>query len=175
MTAITLTYDAPGFDHSESYFRDTAGALKRLWGEVPRSVISRRTTVEARPSAYTELFDRVDAFRELPEGWDSYGASTIEDTAVAETRKLLVALEVALAAEPEGGAPCFLGPIADGGIQLEWQSADRILEITIGPDGGLRYLHDRGRSSTSQRFGSGGLHSIRDAIRFVARILESWA
>jgi hypothetical protein len=155
MTAISLTHDAPGFDLSESYFRDTAGALRRFWKDVPRSVIARRATVEARPSAYTELLERVDAFRDLPESWDSYGASRIENAAIATTKKLLVALEVELEHEQEGGAPCFAGPVADGGVQLEWQSADRLLEVTVGPDGSLRYLLDYGRSALSPRFRSG--------------------
>lgn len=174
MTAIALTYETPRFELKESYFRDTADILKRLWRDVPSSVSAKRTTVEVRPSPYTDLLDRLDGLLGLPENWDSYGASRIENAAVATAKKLLIALEVELESEPEGGAPCFLGPVSDGGIQLEWQSANRLLEVTVGPDGGLRYLIDSGRNEAPPRFRSGPLRSIGEAIRVVFDSLLSW-
>jgi len=174
MTAVALTHDAPGIDLNERYFRSSAGSLRRLWHDVPASVSPSRTTIDIRPNPYTSVLDRLESFLELPESWDSYGAVPISPAAVAATRNLLVALEVELARHPDSGVPSLVGPVPDGGTQLEWQSAGRLLEITVGPDGGLRSLLDRGRDDSPPRFRSRALRSIPEAIRIVSETLQSW-
>lgn len=67
---------------------------------------------------------------ELNAGWDGEGAEPLSQRAVAEAALLAVEID-----ERFRIFPCFVSPIPDGGVQIEWENAARRLEVMIAPDG----------------------------------------
>lgn len=59
----------------------------------------------------------VDKLRQLPAGWDSYGAPQISERAIATAKSLLYT------------------PMSDGGVQIELHAGGGEVEVTIRPDG----------------------------------------
>lgn len=87
---------------------------------------------------------------QLPSNWDSYGAEPPSSQAITIAQQMLTVIYGRLAARPECSVqPTFIAPLADGGIQLEWNFASTEFAIQISPTGELGYLlvtHDkRGR------------------------------
>lgn len=81
---------------------------------------------------------------QLPGNWDSYGSLPIQPPAYFGALWLLLVLNDTAVSAPH------IGPVSDGGIQLEWQLAGRELELEILPDGTIGYLsvNDRGEIET---------------------------
>lgn len=73
---------------------------------------------------------RLQHLAQLEAGWDGYEAKPLSPVAVASAA--LTAYSVLTA---YGEAPNFIAPIPDGGVQVEWDSAQSALELTIAPDG----------------------------------------
>lgn len=69
-----------------------------------------------------EWRDRLDAFRTLAPGWDSYGGAPIT-TAALNTAAVILA-------NPGTPIPC-----SDGGVQIEWHTSRVNAEIVIQPNG----------------------------------------
>ncbi len=65
----------------------------------------------------------------LPRGWDSYGAPSVDVTAVAAALKLL-----AQTMRPQTPPPSVV-PTSSGGVQLEWHTRGIDLEIEINRRG----------------------------------------
>lgn len=85
----------------------------------------------------------------LGPGWDSYGAEPISRLAVQRARQFLLALRRSLAHEVgEVFLPVNIAPIADGGIQLEWQGPDSALEVEVTAEGRLAYFLVQGAGSS---------------------------
>lgn len=70
----------------------------------------------------------------LPQGWDSYGSPP--PTAVAVERAIRVVLETT---QQIFFLPRIV-PVPGGGVQLEWSSGQRELEIEIDDNGFVEYL-----------------------------------
>lgn len=111
------------------------------------------------------LEQRLEQLRQLPEGWDSYGASKISQRAIEKAKELLDRT-----LRP-GDLPLpFLCPIADGGVGLEWRTKHgRELLCEISPDGSVSYLlvvpHDGGEKEIEGRVRSlGELDSIVEQL-----------
>lgn len=71
--------------------------------------------------AVVPLLARLDSFRNLEPGWDSYGAQPIDPRAIAKAQELLNSLTVV--------------PTACGGVQVEASAEGVEIEEEIGPDG----------------------------------------
>jgi len=107
-------------------------------------------TVVTPPSV---LRERLDHFRELKPGWDSYGAQPIAPEAIDKAEALL---RLVYAASDAGIEPPLIAPCADGGVQFEWQSPSG-KELTLGiPPAGtpidflLEDPHAEGIESTTE-------------------------
>ena len=67
---------------------------------------------------------------ELPEGWDSYGASTVTDEAIAGAVDVLKRLQLHVEApQPD------VVPGSSGSVQLEWHRSGADVEIHISSAG----------------------------------------
>lgn len=89
------------------------------------------------------LYPTLSHFQEmlqLPEGWDSYGASLISDEAIAEAADVLVRLKLPL----ETPEPSVV-PGSSGSVQLEWHRCGADVEIHISSAGdATAFLSDEG-------------------------------
>lgn len=95
----------------------------------------------ARPSSdraalrqsYPEVAERMDYLADLEPDWDGYGARRISPAAINKCVRLLKA--IAPDFYSRAGQP-FIAPMADGGIELEWESVhDRELMLVVPSDG----------------------------------------
>lgn len=79
---------------------------------------------------FEKELQRLRELAQLKSGWDGFAANPLSSLAVASA--VLAAFEVL---STYGEAPNFIAPIPDGGVQVEWESGESALELTIGPDG----------------------------------------
>ena len=89
------------------------------------------------------LYPTLSSFQELlqlPEDWDSYGASLITDEAIAGAAEVLVGLHPPLEApQPD------VVPGSSGSVQLEWHRSGADVEIHISSAGHVTaFLFDSG-------------------------------
>jgi hypothetical protein len=81
-----------------------------------------------------EALSALERLRLLRENWDSYGSPPIAEPAVSSSRLLLLSLARNRLPAPD------IRPVAGGGLQLEWRTPTRELEIGILPDGRCEFL-----------------------------------
>lgn len=77
---------------------------------------------------------RIGELERLDENWDGYGSPRLKPTALARAVRLLILSDAHDAPLP------FIGPVSGGGIQIEWSTATRELELEILPNGTLEYV-----------------------------------
>ena len=103
------------------------------------SVLEFRITGEEPKWLYPTL-SHFQELLQLPEGWDSYGASLISEEAIAGAADVLVQLKLPLEA-PE---PSVV-PGSSGSVQLEWHRYGADVEIHISSAGdATAFLSDEG-------------------------------
>jgi len=68
--------------------------------------------------------------RDLPPGWDSYGAHRVQEGAVHSAFEILWAI----ADDPQLPQPSIV-PTSAGGLQIEWHRPGVDLELEIAPNG----------------------------------------
>ena len=97
-------------------------------------VVARIEKPKFLPSA---LEQRLEEFKQLTEGWDSYGSLQISHTAVEGTKAVITQ-----ALSDEIGLPApFVAPTSPGGIGLEWKlESGKELLLEISPTGDMSYL-----------------------------------
>jgi hypothetical protein len=91
----------------------------------------------ASQQTYTSLMyahRTVESLAGLPLDWDSHGSPPVQPLAIRSAKELL------LLAGTEGIAEPTVIPLSGGGIDLEWSSPARSLEIIIYPDGRFEYV-----------------------------------
>ena len=98
------------------------------------SQLSRVLLLYYAELAFLASLRRIAELKRLPEDWDSYGSPRIQQLAVQR------AVEVVSAVAMEDVRPPQIVPVSGGGLQIEWTSANRELEIEILPDGSIEYL-----------------------------------
>jgi len=110
------------------------------------------------------VFNKIAAFRHLPQGWDSYRAPQIDLATQAVAMRIVKLLWQFLGTVlPEP----FVAPCSDGGILLEWELPKREISVTIGQGGtDLEYLVSEKATDTIVQEGT-----TRDVGSLVTRIL----
>ena len=90
-------------------------------------------------TSYPELAERLEYLSSLEPNWDGYGSMAITVVAASKCTRLLIAIDRHIYSE--AGEP-FLAPMADGGLELEWECmCRRELMVVIPPEGTpVRYL-----------------------------------
>ena len=84
------------------------------------------------PALPKELSDRLDHLADLPQNWDSYGASPINPKVIQRVRAILREI---LALGGEDIPLPFVAPAGDGGLELEWTSlSGEELMLELSPE-----------------------------------------
>ncbi len=73
--------------------------------------------------------DTFDMFVGLKEDWDSYGGIPITPEAITTAKQIIADAGKCIDAE--------VGPLPNGGIDIEWEIGDRALLIEVSPSGGV--------------------------------------
>lgn len=73
----------------------------------------------------------------LPRGWDSDDSPAVTSEASGQAIRLLMKVAHQPLPRPHVGA------VPGGGLQMEWTSGDRCLELEVLPDGGVQFLQVR--------------------------------
>jgi hypothetical protein len=107
---------------------------------LPLDLVSSDMPEPVRQRAQSVL-NRLREFARLEPDWDGYGAARVSKTALARAKKFFLdaVYEHVSSAGPEA-VPSFVAPIADGGVQLEWERPGVRLEIEISAQGVVSYL-----------------------------------
>ena len=115
----------------------TTAAPSLLTDEIKRSVKLRLRKTSLHFTVPSEepkwFYPTLSCFQELlqlPEGWDSYDACIITDSAIAGAAEMLVRLPLPLEASPPSVVPG-----SSGSVQLEWHEGDADVEIHVSPRG----------------------------------------
>ncbi len=69
-----------------------------------------------------------------PPDWDDAGAATIASDTILRAKELVQRVYRSVQQGDEA-EPFSIGPIPNGGIQIEWRGHTRTLEVEIRPDG----------------------------------------
>lgn len=86
--------------------------------------------VEADPTGgVSRAIVKLNQLSELKDNWDSYGAKPIERNAVLMALNLIRVIH-----NPQVPEPTIV-PLASGGIQFEWHTAQKDLEVSLSPNG----------------------------------------
>jgi hypothetical protein len=89
------------------------------------------------PAVLRPTLKRLAQLEALERDWDSYGG--LPPCARSLTMAQSIMVRMAKRFE-ERGVPAEVMPIADGGIQLEWQGRSGALALNAAPDGSWSYL-----------------------------------
>ena len=103
---------------------------------------------EALRKSHPKVVERIEYLAGLEPDWDGYSAKAVSRAAVKKCLRLLNTIDRELFSEI--GEP-FVAPMADGGLELEWEMARKTeIMLAIQPDGKMvRYVltrFDQGRA-----------------------------
>jgi hypothetical protein len=100
-------------------------------------LVAARGRVAVSSSLALGVF-RLQQHRELPAGWDTYGAEPIREAAIRQVRRILHALSLQLPGRLTVSLHIF--PMRDGGVQIDADRPGRAMEIEVHSDGLASYL-----------------------------------
>lgn len=109
----------PGYETLSAWHQPSRA---RQFQTLTATTVTELTTPELT-SAFRELW----ALKSLQENWNSYGSASIAQSALQSAHRLL-----GIAGELRS-LPDAIVPTARGGVQFEWKTADRELEIEVTP------------------------------------------
>jgi hypothetical protein len=82
-----------------------------------------------------EVSEQIQAIADLPDNWDSYGASRANAQILKSAHGLIRALSCV-----EGVSKPHINPTPDGGIQFEWESRSKYFEVEVVAERAARFL-----------------------------------
>jgi hypothetical protein len=85
-----------------------------------------------------KVLEQLAAIRRLPQGWDSHGGDPPETRIVDDAETLLKRL----CRESPGWSAPHVHPTRSGGVQFEWESANRYFEIEVAADATHFFFQD---------------------------------
>ena len=116
---------------------------------------------------------RLDELAQLEPDWNSYGAAAMSPRAIKIAREFLKSVAKRLVDKVgERVRPYVVVPLADGGVQIEWRSPERDLEVEIGPDGTLGYLLIE-RIGAEEKFNEADAVPEEEVLHIVSKVLMS--
>lgn len=111
------------------YFFSFANSLKTFTDEIEERV-TQQIIYEQRHTNPSTLFpnweQQLEQLKQLPVGWDSYGASPVSNLAIDKAKSILSVAEAMGIAQLS-----FIVPCPDGGIQLEWDFEGKEIVLVI--------------------------------------------
>jgi hypothetical protein len=110
------------------------------------------STIGGTVPPIAEAFKRLDAIKELPFNWDSYGSAPPSNTAVDAAHNLI--WKAYLASLHDSGekpaVPYVVLPLSGGGVQVEWRGVAGAIEVEISSEGVFGYLLARGTAPSRE-------------------------
>jgi hypothetical protein len=85
---------------------------------------------------FLEAVRTISGLMHLPPNWDSYGSPRIQEATVRRAVQVLYIVEKEKMAPPSP----HIVPVSGGGLQIEWRTGGRELEIELLPDGSIEFL-----------------------------------
>jgi hypothetical protein len=89
------------------------------------------------PAVLRPTLKRLAQLESLEHDWDSYGGLPPCARSIQMAQSIMMRMAKRF---EERGVPSEVMPIADGGIQLEWQGRSGALAMNAAPDGSWSYL-----------------------------------
>ncbi len=104
---------------------------------------------------------RLNELARLQANWDGYGSPAVQRAALQTAIRLLLELAPDEPAEPQ------IIPVPGGGVQLEWQTASRELELEILPQGTVEYLRVEGEHTKEGELPPNRIGEVRHLVRWL--------
>jgi hypothetical protein len=105
--------------------------------------------VERAPMSANADIAQIEALANLEPDWDSYGAAAISPRAIALAKDLVVYAAIGAASLGIESHPYYIGPVPNGGVQVEWRRDDREIQVEVRPNQTFGCL--RAKHQTTQR------------------------
>ena len=126
-------------------------------------IIERRgpamLTLNRRVQRIADMEQKLQRFSELPENWNSYGASAPTSAVIEEARKILTAVIDLGLSEP------WVAPGGDGSIGLQWETDKAFLYIDIVPGEATTYFHSPKTEGIGESEGTLTPHNLHEVLR----------
>lgn len=126
---LNLDFDA---EHRRSFFI-FADSLQTFVDEIQKQITPETGYERGQLSISASLptwGQRFEQLRQLPQNWDSYGASRISDKAIEKGESILTVMTAAAFDQQ-----FFVAPSPKGGVQIEWELPGKELILEIPPSG----------------------------------------
>jgi len=163
------TYSAEQVKQQE-YVKELTAARRKAEQKV-QALDAMQERVAAGLVALRNANNRIMELASLNVNWDSYGAYPITAKAVATSTAILLELQEHILVERHAiSMMTFIAPLADGGLQLEWECESDQLELEILGDGSIGYVHLRNGVVESSREGDADPLTLTDAITLIETI-----
>ncbi len=144
--------EAPPQHLTEKSVRLVSPAAPQGSATVPRQPRVVSFTVESPAAQWLrDAIFEVEQLTRLPDGWNTYGASSVSASAATQAVTFLVDHAYAEIARPS------VVPLTDGGIQLEWHRGGIDLEIAFSDSDPGTYFEDAGESNEGPLPAAGSL------------------
>jgi len=158
------------FDQNWDYDTDETYAWGTVSHRPPSSVVGHTNPevvivrVQSDPTGWvSRTIVKLNQLSQLQANWDSYGAKPIDRNAVLMALSLIGAIHSPHVPEPT------IVPLPSGGLQFEWHTLQKDLEVSISPNGQTSvYFEQTGRAPTiSEGNISDLLGEIQSLVRFL--------
>lgn len=121
------------------------------------------------PAVLRPALQRLAQLEALEHDWDSYGGLPPCPQSLTMAQSIMARMAKRFG---EPGVPAEVMPIADGGIQLEWQGSSGALAVNAASDGSWSYLLiERGPDGRTfnERYGLSDAEAETLVISFLSR------
>lgn len=107
--------------------------------------MARHQSIAIQPG-FAAALQRLDAFAAYFPDWDDAGAVTIASDTILRAKELVQSVYRSIQ-HGEEAEPFYIGPIPNGGIQVEWRGSADSIEVEIRPNGTYGCLSVRASAS----------------------------
>ena len=121
-------------NNSQSYREDSSSHLLDIITEEENAQSSAVVPLIFLTQRQTEALRQLGQITMLPENWDSYGSPPPTHHAVKVAVEMLTRVDLPDLTDER------VVPVSGGGLQLEWRTASKEVELEILSDGSVEYL-----------------------------------
>jgi hypothetical protein len=149
----------------------TMPALQRRTSPYASSVPAprRRLQAPAEPAALSESLRTLAALQYLRTGWDGENAASISASAIAEARRIITTTICSYPLLDRSLRPHSITPVPNGGVQIEWRTEGRLVELEVDTDGQISLLF-ADRTGPTPRFVERHGLGLDTAVDFVTQV-----
>jgi hypothetical protein len=121
------------------------------------------------PAILRPALKKLAQIEALGPDWDGYGGLPPSARSLAMAQTIMVRM---VAEFDRRGVPTEVMPIADGGVQVEWQGQSGVLALNAAPDGSWSYLlieHGPDGRVFTERYGLRDAEAEALTVAFLSR------